>query len=780
VGNHPVEVKSFVGRGREMAVAKRLLAAGCSVTLTGLGGVGKTRLALRLAGEWEHSFPDGVWPLDLAPVLDGDHVAHVVAEGLGRYPDSRRPPVVMLREHLADRKLLLVLDNCEHVADACATLVATLLRAAPGLRVLATSRTPLGFAGERVVPVPPLSVPTGDVRLPTYVARRFDAVSLFTARAVDVAPTFTLNEDNCPAVVRLCRRLHGIPLAIELAALRLRSAPIEALLAPARDDNAEPGEVAGWPRAVCPSRERELWARLSVFAGGFDVADINQVCCDSDLPRADVAELMPRLVDRSIVLVEERGSRPRYRMPETVRHCGRDLLAGSGRETELRRRHRDWYQQLVVRFDQEWFGHRQLEWCQRLQREWPNIQAALDFGGTEPGEAHSALVMAAALWRYWIMAGRPAEGRRRLDRALRQVREADPVRAKALWVNASLAIMDSDVPAGLHLLAQCRLLARRLGDRAAQVQVLQFSGVAALFGEDFPRAAELLREALARHRAARDANGVWFALFYLAIAAYDLDDRTRANALPTRAASFAEQCLAMAEARGAEWSRASGLWVLGLECLRHGDAGRATTLLRAGLRLRRPFHDRRGMALSLEALGWAAAEEGRTEQAARLLGMASRLWRELHAPIPRLGHIAGSHGRWEAKARAALGDHAFAAAFDGGAALAVDAVIAEALDERNYHPVRHREPTRPGRSALTRRERQVAALVAQGLGNRGIADRLVIAQRTAESHVENILSKLGFTRRTQIADWVSRGIGLTLAAAARSASRHRPVPAATR
>jgi predicted ATPase/DNA-binding CsgD family transcriptional regulator len=776
VANHPVEVKSFVGRRHEMAEANRLLASGSSVTLTGMGGVGKTRLALRLAGEVEYSFADGVWPVDLAALLDGERVAHLIAEGLGLYPDSRRPAPTVLREHLGGRRLLLLLDNCEHVAEACAALVTTLLRGAPGLRVLATSRTPLGFAGEHVLTVPPLSVPTGSVRLPAYVARRFDAVALFAERAADVTPTFALNDDNCRDVIRLCQRVHGIPLAVELVALRLRTESVEAVLESFRDDRpAEPGDAAHWPERVCPARERELWARLSVFTGGFDQEDVHQVCCDSELPRAEVAALMSALVDKSIVLVEERGSRPRYRMPETVRHCGRDMLARAGRETTLRRRHRDWYQRLAVQFEREWFGHRQLEWYQRLRREWPNIQTALDFCVTEPGEAHSALVMAAALWLYWIVAGCPGAGRRRLDRALRQVRDADAVRAKALWVTASLALMESDIPASRHLLAQCRMLAQHLGDTAALTQVMQFSGAAALFEEDFPCAVKLLRAALARHHAARDVNAAWFTLFHLAIAAYDLDDHHRANAFPTRAASFGEQCLAMAEARGAEWSRASGLWVLGLECLRTGDPGRATTLLRAGLRLRRPFDDRRGMALSLEALGWAAAEQGSHERAARLLGMASRLWRELHAPMSRLGHIAGSHGRWETKARTALGDRAFTAAFRGGMALGVEDAVSEALEEGTYHPVRRREPTPPARSALTRRERQVAALVAQGLGNKEIAERLVIAQRTAESHVENILSKLGFTRRAQIADWVSRGIGLPRSVCGVS---WRPPPAA--
>ncbi|GDY31874.1 ATP-binding protein [Gandjariella thermophila] len=779
MGTHPVEVKSFVGRRHEMAEAKRLLASGSAVTLTGQGGVGKTRLALRLAGDVEHSFPDGVWPVHLAAVLDGEEVAHQVAEALGLYPDVHRPAPAALREHLAGRRLLLLLDSCEHVVDACATLVATLLRAAPGLRVVATSRTPIGFAGERVLAVPPLSVPTGTVRLPAYVARRFDAVALFAERAAGVAPTFALTDGNSREVIRLCQRLHGVPLAIELAALRLRSEPLAALLERFRSDRAaEPPDAADWSVAVCPPRERELWARLSVFTGGFDQEDVHQVCCGSDLPRAEVAQLMPALVDRSILLVEERGSRPRYRMPETVRHAGRDLLTRSGRDAELRRRHRDWYRRLVEQADREWFDHRQLEWYQRLTRELPNIRSAMDFCVTEPGEAEAGLAIAAGLWHHWLISGALSEGRRRLDRALALVRAPSPVRARALWVDAHLAIMQADLPAARHLLAQCRLLARQIGDATAATRAMQFAGMAALYQGDLPRAVELLRGALARHRAARDADGIWLTLFHLAVAAYDLDEPDRSSVIDGRAASYGEECLAISESRGAEWARSYGLLLVGLERLRSGDTAQAAMLVRAALRLKRSFPDRWGMALCLETLGWVAAAEARHAQAARLLGAAATLWRSLRTSVPRLGHIARSHTRWAFETRHALGEVAFSAAWHEGAALDVADAVSEALDEGTYHPVRHREPTPPGRSALTRRERQVAALVAQGLGNREIAERLVIAQRTAESHVENILSKLGFTRRTQIADWVARGIGLTRPVAGRPGA-HGPAPKPT-
>jgi len=781
VGTHPVEVKSFVGRRQEVAEAKRLLAVGSSVTLVGVAGVGKTRLALRLAGELEHSFPDGVWPVDLAPLQDEELVAHTVASAVGLYEDARRPPLTQLREHLAGKRLLLIMDHCDHLLDGTAAVAAKLLRAAPHLRILATSKEPLGIEGERVLPLAPLSVPDGVAGLPSYVARRFDAVALFAERASDVAPTFTLNDVNCRAVVRVCQRLRGLPLAIELAALRLHSQSVAALLDEftAHDEpGAEPttrpqrpaGDTVAWASDLCAPRERALWARLSVFTGGFDVEDIRQVCCGGGIPRDDVPALMERLAAKSIVLVEERGPRTRYRMPETLRHCGRELLAHSGQDLALRRRHRDWYQRMVAQMEADWFGPRQLEWYQRLHRVWPNLQAALDFCVTEPGEANAALAMAAALWPYWTISGSLTEGRRRLDRALRLAREPSPARAKALWVDAWLAMMQADMPTGRHLLAQCRVLAQQIGDRAALTRTVQHSGVAALYEEDFPRALRLLRDALARQRVARDVNGVWLALFHLAISAYDLADSDRSRT-GGRVASFGEECLAMAEARNAEWCRSYGLWVVGLERLRAGDTRRATTLVRASLRLKRPFNDRWGMALCLETLGWTAAEEGRHERAARLLGMATTLWRSMRTSPPLLGHIAGSHGRWEARARNALGDRAFAAALTSGAALDLEHAVSEALDERTYHPARHREPVPPGRAALTRRERQVAALVAQGLANREIAARLVIAQRTAESHVENILNKLGFTRRTQIADWVARGIGLRHGSSAR-----RPPP----
>lgn len=729
------------------------------LTLTGVGGVGKSRLGLRVAAEAQRGFADGAWLVEFAAVEDEELLASAVAATLGAVNRSVRPPVDALLEHLADARLLLVLDNCEHLLDACAVLVGKLLGGAPGLRVLATSRQPLGIDGEHVLGVAPLSVPEVNRPLPAGGLGEYEAVQLFTERAAAAAPGFAVTDANRQVVVRLCQRLDGVPLAIELAAVRLRALSVEQVLE-RLDDRFRlltgGSRVAlsrqrtlratiDWSSALCSPGERVLWARASVFSGGFDLRAAEAVCGGDGIATADVLELVAGLVDKSVLLREEHEPWARYRLLETVRQYGRERLVESGQETVVRARHRDWYQRLVEPSATERFGPDHVRWLVRVDRDWANVRAALDFCVSEPGQAGAGMRIAAGLRDYWMVNGTP-EGYHWFGRALALApEEPSAARFEALWVYVWLALGWGDtatVPRRLH---ECRALARQLRDPVVFARVVDLSGVVAMYQGNIRRAYRLLERALTSYRALRDAQARWGCLLHLAVISFVTD----------RTAPYAEECLALAEAHGSEWHRSWAQWIAGVECLRRGEPGRATLLLRESLRfdqsLRMPIEEPWRIAHCLEGLAWTAAAEGKHDRAARLFGAAHPIWRSTGTLPTNALTLGVPHDRYETQVRDALGDRAFTAAFQRGATLTADRAIAYALENKPAARLRLAAPE--AAAVLTRRECQVAELVAQGLSNKDIAAKLVIAQRTAETHVERILTKLGFTSRTQVAVW---------------------------
>ena len=404
-GNLPAELTSFVGRRGEVAEVRRLLAGSRLVTLTGAGGVGKTRLALRAAAGLARAFPGGVWLVRLDQLREEALVAQAVAGALGLQDRAGFSPEGALAGHLAGRRLLLVLDNCEHLVGAVAKLADLLLRAAPGLRVLATSREALTITGEVVLAVPPLGAPDPGQQLILAQLGLFPAVRLFAERAAQVVPGFAVTEANIAAVAGICRRLEGLPLALELAAARL---PV---LSPAqvgerlgdrlglltRGGRANPARQQtlrasiGWSYELCSRAERLLWARLSVFAGGFELDAAEGICADDRLAAEEVPGLLAALAGKSILTAEHRGGVARYRLPEPLREYGRERLEESGEDAVLRRRHRDWHEQLARRADAGWLSPQLAEWAARLFREHANVAAAQDFRQAEPGEAEAGL-----------------------------------------------------------------------------------------------------------------------------------------------------------------------------------------------------------------------------------------------------------------------------------------------------------------------------------------------------------------------------------------------------
>ncbi|MFC0114024.1 ATP-binding protein [Kibdelosporangium aridum] len=759
-------------RRREIAEAKRLLSSTQLLTLTGAGGVGKTRLALRVAAGVRRAFTDGVWLVELAALQDRTLLEQTVADTVGLRDQSARSPREVLVGYLRNKRLLLVLDNCEHLVDRCAGLATDLLTAAPGLRILATSRHALRALGEHIFPVPSLPLPNLERMSPGKLIGN-EAIRLFAERATLVQPSFEVTADNRATLARICRRLDGLPLAIELAAARLRALSPEQILArlddrfrllragwragPARHETLR--AVVDWSYGLCSSAEQALWVRVSVFAGGFDLDAAETICTGDGIDRDQVLDLVAGLVDKSILIREDQdhGLPARYRLLDTLRHYGRDALRAAGAEAVLCRRHRDYYLDLAERGEAGWFGPTQREVAARIRGEHTNLQAALELCLSTPGESQTGLRMAAALFFYWFCCGFVAEGRHWLDRALAQDAEPSRARATALWINANLALCQGDFPTGAAMVNQCRDWARQQGDDtmlayALYLQGCIIQGSAATASLDLSRAQALLEEALALFESSGELNTiVVIARVALAAAAIFQGDLVHAVAL-------CRQSLAISETHGEHWARAYTLYFLALAEWTGGDVPQATTHARESLQIKYTFfRELLGSVLAVELLAWIAGTACESERAAVLLGTAHQIWPLVGGqPLFDSPHWIVPHQACEQQARRALGDRAFQAAFDRGADLDLNWAIAYALGEKPAPatPVSTARDTTG--TPLTRRERQVAELVAEGLSDKDIAARLVIARRTAEGHVQRILAKLGFTTRTQLVAWITQ------------------------
>lgn len=752
----PAEVTSFVGRRREVAEVRRLLSASRMVTLTGAGGVGKTRLALWVAAMVRRTFPDGVFLVELAGVEKPDLIVPTMIRTLEILDHSSRSPWDVLLDHLHDKNTLIVLDNCEHLLDECVVVADRLSRAAPELRILATSRQVLGIAGERTFAVPTLPLSDSERGHAAGAAMPSEAVQLFTDRAQAVVPAFAVTKANREAVERIVRRLDGIPLAIELAAVRLRALSVDQLL-DRLDDRFRlltsgsravlPRQqtlraLIDWSYALCTDKERLLWQRTSVFSGGLDLEAAEAVCSGDGITHDDVVEAVIGLVDKSILLREEHPAGVRYRLLETIRQYGREKLVASGREEALRRRHCDWYGELAHRLDEKWFGSDQMAWFGRLRRDHDNLRTAIDVCLSTPGEIQSGLAIAADLRFYWVWGSHLHEGRRWLGALLAAAPEPTANRAEALTVNALLAVVQGDFTVGEPMLDESRALAGRLDERAVLAQVAFASGLSALCRQDMEQAAMFLGEALTRHREIGHETGAVNSLIHLALADSFLGRSGEA-------VNRFEEALVMCESRDDRCFASLALSFFGIAAWLRGDTGRAIKLERSCIRLREPFNNRLDIGVSVEVLAWVAAYEGHAERAARLMGFLHENWRSVGCPP--LGYLARFHDECEASARERLGTERYDAAFHEGAALTLEQAIAYVLRER----IPTTETVGREQSPLTRRETEVAHLVARGLSNKEIAAELMIAQRTAEGHVEHILTKLGFTSRARIAAWIT-------------------------
>ncbi|MEU1518414.1 LuxR C-terminal-related transcriptional regulator [Streptomyces sp. NPDC005811] len=739
-GNLPEAFTTFVGRRHDIAEVRRVLGSARLLTLTGTGGVGKTRLALEVAAAVRKAFPDGTWLVDLAPVREPSAVATTAAAAVGIADLGDRPALDRLAERLAERRALIVLDNCEHLVDACAELAGVLLSACPGLRVLATSRQTLGIAGEHVFTVPPLKVPD-------------EAVELLRDRACAVRPEFRITDANWDTVSRLCAELDGLPLAIELTASRLRTLTVEQAVDRLEDRfalltggsrTARPRQrtlraAMEWSYELCSPAERLLWNRLSVFAGDFGLDAAEDVCAGEGLPTPEVLDVLDGLVVQSVVLPTEEEGLPRYRLLATIREYGRERLAESGEEKRLLRRHRDFHLALAEGIADRWYGPGQEEALTRLRAEHANLMAALAHGD----DPQATLALATALRYHWCAGGFLAEGRRQLDRALAAAPDPTPARARALCAASWAALLQSDRAAADRWLAEAGELAERQDDPALRAHVVGLRGMEAAFQGRLAEAMPLFECAVAAHTTAAGKAPAVFELFQLGAVQMDLGD--------PRGRETGRRAVALAEAHGERWARAHALWTLSCHAWRQGERAEALGLIRAALEIERGFNEPLSAALMLETLAWILASYGECERAGRILGSTRKMWRDVGADISAFGPpLDDDHARCEQSVVRALGQQGYERALTVGGGhdnprQAIDCALADDVEPAAA-------PT-PAPGPLTRRELEVAALVARGMSNRQIAARLVLSLRTVDFHVGNIRAKLGFGSRAQVAAW---------------------------
>jgi predicted ATPase/DNA-binding CsgD family transcriptional regulator len=754
--NLPTQLTTFIGREREIAEVQRLLGTTRLLTLTGAGGCGKTRLALQVAAEGLDSYPDGAWLVEFAPVTDPALVPKTVAAAV-RVPERPgRDMIETLVDALRSKSMLLVLDNCEHLVSACADLAIAVLRACPQVRVLATSREKLTVPGESLWRVPSLSLPEGRRVPPSEDVVRYDAVRLFVDRAKTTVPEFAVTSENAHVVVQVCERLDGIPLAIELAAARVKVLAVEQLAA--RLDNRF-RLLTGGSRAVLPrqqtlqaamdwshdllsEKEKVLFRRLSVFMNGCTLEAVEAVCSASTVDPAHILDLLTQLVDKSLVLVDTHHGEARYRLLEIVRQYGHERLLESEEVESTRRRHRDWYLEWTDRNSSRLKRDPLLE---AIGAEHDNLRAALEFSiegnHTEPG-----LRLVGRLSYFWYVNGDWSEGRKWLDRVL------------ALWGDARTAFMTQPLLGATFLarsqgeyekaraFAQQGLAIARETASNRYVSFFLFNlGVVALqHDRDVNRAKALFDEStiLSRQLGVTDLLAWNFAQF---------GHIARDSGEYERAASLYEESLAFARQYDENHIIAYALRNIAVLALHARDYARAAARFTESIDMHRAPNWVTEECLT--GMAQIATVERQYERAGRLFGAADALREALGVRRSLVTQIRYDDA--VAATRAALGDPAFAIVWGEGRAMTLEQAIEFALTvEQTASAKANRAPrTREAKPLLTMREQEVARLVARGLTNRQIAGALAVSARTAGAHVQNILNKLGFSSRAQIAAW---------------------------
>jgi predicted ATPase/DNA-binding SARP family transcriptional activator/DNA-binding CsgD family transcriptional regulator len=765
--NLPASLTSFVGREQELLEVKRELAMSRLLTLRGAGGSGKTRLALEVAGDLVGAYPGGAWFVELAPLVEGGLVQQAVAAALSVKERADRPLSDTLVDALRNEQMLLVLDNCEHLAEAAARLTETLLESCPGLRVLATSREVLGARGEASWVVPTLSGPDPQRQQTLEELAGYESVRLFVQRARSRNPAFVLSEENAQAVAELCSRLEGIPLAIELAAARVGMLSVELIserladsLELLRSDRRTVTRrqrtlrgALDWSHELLSEPERVLFRRLSPFAGGWTVEAAEAVGTDGAVEEGKVPALLSRLVERSLVTTQATGEGGvRFGMLEPVRQYAQERLEEHGEDAAIRQRHAEFFLALAEEAEPELLGARQVAWLGRLEREHGNLRVALRWLLDEK-EAELALRMAGVLWLFWFTRGHSLEGWRWLEEAI-SLGGPPAARAKALNGGGYIALFQGNYEAAKTLLEESLALYRQLKQEEGIASSLTYLGSLALLGqrEDIP-VASLLEEAMMLRPRLKNRHTIANILVFAGLEALHLrGDWDEAVALH-------EEALALYREMGDKRGITICLIDLGLMLVALEQHTRGTVLLRELMQVSRELDDKLTSQYSFFGLACVADSEGHAARAARLWGVSEAI-RE--AAGIRLTSLALSVMRYESRlteARARLGEATFEEAWEEGKAMTIEEAIEYALSEEESASSSVLTPERAQAAEpmgnLTRREQEVAIHIARGLTNRQISAKLGISERTAGNHVARILRKLGLRSRAQIASWTT-------------------------
>jgi predicted ATPase/DNA-binding SARP family transcriptional activator/DNA-binding CsgD family transcriptional regulator len=799
--NLPAPRTSFVGREREIVESKRELAMTRLMTFTGVGGSGKTRLALEVARDLVGAYPDGVWLVELAPLSEGKLVPQAVARTMRVREQPGRPLIDALTEALHKKSTLLVLDNCEHLADSVAHLADKLLNSCSQLRVLTTSRETLEVEGEVVCPISSLSVPDTDRLSTAEELMRYEAVRLFVERTRQRLTTFEITPHNATAVAEVCRKLEGIPLAIELAAARMDILTAEQIAQ--RLDRAL-GLLTGgraevprhrtlratldWSFELLSELERKLFCRLSVFTGGWTLEAAEAVGAGEGIEEGAVVELFLMLVDKSLVVSEAEEGGFRYGMLEPLRQYARERLEDSGEAQATKRAHAEYFLALAEEAEPRLWESGDKAWFDRLEKEHANLRTALSWT-LEHEQAELALRLGGALRWFWRARGYYGEGRRWLERALSEEGRTTSAgaRAKALDGVGWLASEQRDIDRAEAAAEEGLKLSEEAG--IGGVILADFKnllGEAAWLQGDYGRAAKLVEEGLMLHREARNTRGVAWSVCSLANTSSELGDYERSREL-------FEEGIALARKMGGALPLGDLLMALGYEYLLEGDHERATALSKEAAELYRERGSRSGLKYALYILGWAAllredheqakalleenlvlckdigakvigslsaeglacsaASRGEARRAARLFGVAATLREAVGYQQPPRERALGEP--YLDAARSRLSEAEWEVAFAEGKNMGLEEAVEYALSEEGpatpLTTVLEQSSAEEPPSTLTRREREVANLLERRFTSRQIASKLHISEHTVDKHVANILRKLNLHSREQVA-----------------------------